>query len=59
MENMERPFKMGVVATLMAVKKTLSMFPKGMSAEQLNDMIDEIDQQLGIKITEIELLKRA
>ena len=59
MQNLEKQFKMGVVATLTAVKKTLSMYPKGMSAKEIEDMIEEIDQQLGIKNTEIELLKRA
>jgi hypothetical protein len=30
-----------------------------MSQRQVADMLDEIDQQLGIRNTEIELLKRA
>jgi hypothetical protein len=59
MENYEKQFKMGVVAALMAVRKTLSIYSDGMTAEQIGEMIDEIDQQLGIKNTEIELLKRA
>ena len=59
MENSERQFKMGMVAALMAVRKTLSIYPDGMTAEQISEMVDEIDQQLGIKNTEIQLLKRA
>jgi len=59
MENYEKQFKMGIVAALAAVRKTLSMYPKGMTAQQVNEMINEIDQQLGIKNAEIELLKRA
>ena len=59
MENYEKQFKMGVVAALLAVKKTLSIYQNGMSAEEISDMIDEIDQQMGIKNAEIELLKRA
>jgi len=59
MKNHEKQFKMGIVAALAAVRKTLSMYPKGMTAQQVNEMINEIDQQLGIKNTEIELLKRA
>ena len=57
MQNPEKQFKIGVVATLMAVKKTLSMYPVGMTAKDIEDMLEEIDQQLGIKNTEIELLK--
>jgi hypothetical protein len=59
MNNYEKQFKMGIVAALAAVKKTLSMYPNGMTARQINEMINEIDQQLGLKNTEIELLKRA
>ena len=59
MENYEKQFKMGIVAALAAVRKTLSMYPKGMTAQQVNEMINEIDQQLGIKNAESELLKRA
>ncbi|HUC79610.1 MAG TPA: hypothetical protein VMR70_01790 [Flavisolibacter sp.] len=59
MENSERQFKMGMVAVLMAVRKTLSIYPDGMTAEQISEMVDEIDQQLGIKNAEIQLLKRA
>ena len=59
METYEKQFKMGIVAALAAMKKTLSMYPNGMTEEQINQLIDEIDQQLGIKNAEIELLKRA
>ena len=59
MKNYEKQFKMGMVAALAAMRKTLSMYPKGMTAQQINELISEIDQQLGIKNTEIELLKRA
>jgi hypothetical protein len=59
METSEKQFKMGLVAALTAFKKTLSMFPEGMTEQEVKDLIDEIDQQLGIKNTEIELLKRA
>jgi hypothetical protein len=59
MENYEKQFKMGIVAALAAIKKTLMMYPNGMSAEEIDQMINEIDQQLGIKNAEIELLKRA
>ena len=59
MENLEKQFKIGVVATLVAIKKTLSMYPNGMTAKDVEDMVEEIDQQLGLKNTEIELLKRA
>ena len=59
MENYEKQFKLGMVATLMAVRKTLSIYTHGMTADQITEMIDEIDQQLGIKNAEIELLKRA
>lgn len=56
---MEKQFKMGVVAALLAVKQTLEMYPDGMDSEQVNQMIEEIDQQMGLKNVEIELLKRA
>lgn len=59
MEKYEKYFKIGMVAALTAVKKTLDMYPNGMTTKEVNDMIDELDQQLGIKTTEIELLKRA
>ena len=59
MENYEKQFKMGIVAALAAIKQTLTMYPNGMSAEDIDQMINEIDQQLGIKNAEIELLKRA
>ena len=50
---------MGIVAALAAIRKTLSLYPEGMTAQQINDMVTEIDQQLGLKNAEIELLKRA
>ncbi len=59
MEKMDKFLKLGMIAVLTAVKKTLSMYPNGMSSEEVKDMIDEIDQQLGLKETELELLKRA
>jgi hypothetical protein len=59
MEKFEKYFQLGMVASLTAIKKTLAMYPQGMSQRQVEDMLDEIDQQLGIRNTEIELLKRA
>ena len=59
MKNQEKQFKMGIVAALAAIRKTLSLYPEGMTAQQINDMVTEIDQQLGLKNAEIELLKRA
>ncbi len=59
MENHEKHFKLGMITVLTAVKKTLSMYPNGMTSKQVDDMLDEVDQQLGIKQTEIQLLKRA
>ena len=59
MEKYERFFQLGMVAALTAVKKTLDMYPQGMSSQQVEDMLDEIDQQLGLRNTEIELMKRA
>jgi hypothetical protein len=56
---MEKYFQLGMVTALTAMKKTLAMYPQGMSQRQVADMLDEIDQQLGIRNTEIELLKRA
>ena len=52
-------FKLGMIVVMTAVKKTLSVYPKGMNQKQVADMLDELDQQLGIKQTEMELLKRA
>jgi hypothetical protein len=59
MENHEKNLKLGIVAALTAVRKTLGMYPNGMTAEDVKNMINEIDQQIGLKHTEIELLKRA
>lgn len=59
MERMEKYFQLGMVAALTAIKKTMLMYPQGMNQQQVEDMLDEIDQQLGIRNTEIELLKRA
>lgn len=59
MEKFERFFQLGMVAALTAMKKTLDMYPQGMNAQQVEDMMDELDQQLGIRNTEIELMKRA
>lgn len=59
MEKFEKYFQLGMVTALTAVKKTLSMYPQGMNPQQVEDMLDELDQQLGIKNTELELLKRA
>lgn len=59
MDNREKYIKLGMVAVLTAFKQTLNMYSEGMTAEQIDDMLDEVDQQLGIKQTEIELLKRA
>lgn len=50
---------MGMMAALSAVKKTLSMYERGMTPKDVNDMISEIDQQLGLKQTEMLLEKRA
>ncbi len=59
MNTTEKQFKMGMVAALLAVKQTLEMYPEGMDAAQVNHMLEEIDQQMGVKGVEIELLKRA
>lgn len=59
MNDNEMYFKLGMITVMTAVKKTLSIYPKGMNQQQVNDMLDELDQQLGIKQTEMELLKRA
>jgi len=59
MENHEKYFKLGMITVMTAMKKTLSMYPEGINQEQVADMLDELDQQLGIKQTEMELLKRA
>ena len=49
MENYEKYFKLGMITVMTAVKKTLSMYPEGMNQKQVSDMLDELDQQLGIK----------
>ncbi|GAA4750821.1 hypothetical protein GCM10023229_34460 [Flavisolibacter ginsenosidimutans] len=59
MENYEKYFKLGMITVMTAMKKTLSMYPEGINQKQVADMLDELDQQLGIKQTEMELLKRA
>lgn len=59
MEKIDRNIKVGMIAALSAVKKTLLMYQDGMTSEEINDMISEIDQQLGLKEAEIQLLKRA
>jgi len=59
MEQQEKYLKLGMIAVLTAVKKTLAMYPDGMTEDEIKDLINEIDQQLGLKHTEIELLKRA
>jgi hypothetical protein len=50
---------LGIVAALTAVKKTLSMYESGMTSKDVEDMLCEIDQQLGVKQTELLLQKRA
>ena len=52
-------FTLGMIAVMTAMKKTLSMYPDGMDQQQVNDMVNELDQQLGLKQTEMQLLKRA
>jgi predicted Co/Zn/Cd cation transporter (cation efflux family) len=59
MKEYEKYFKLGMITVMTAVKKTLLMYPKGMDQQQVSDMLDELDQQLGIKETEMQLLKRA
>lgn len=59
MEFNERDFKLGMITALSAVKKTLEMYPDGMSPKDVTDMLDELDQQLGLKQTEMHLFKRA
>ncbi len=59
MELNERSFKLGMVTVLSSVKKTLAMYPDGMTHQEVHDMLDELDQQLGVKQIEMELLKRA
>lgn len=59
MENFETYFKLGTIAALTAVQKTLSLYPHGMTKKEVADMLDEIDQQLGIRQIEMQLLQRA
>lgn len=59
MENFETYFKLGTMAALTAVQKTLSLYPNGLTEKDVADLLDEIDQQLGIRQTEMQLLKRA
>lgn len=59
MNENEMYFKLGMIAVMTAVKKTLSVYPNGMNQKQVADILDELDQQLGIKQTEMQLLKRA
>lgn len=35
------------------------LYPNGMTENEVADMLDEIDQQLGIRQIEMQLLKRA
>lgn len=59
MEKFEKYFQLGMVSALTAIRKTMVMYPNGMNAEQIEDLINEIDQQLGVRNAELELLKRA
>jgi hypothetical protein len=59
MEFSEKSFKLGMITVLTAVQKTLSMYPGGMTQKDVDDMLAEVDQQLGIKQTEMQLLRRA
>ncbi len=49
----------GMIAALSAVRKTLAMYKKGMSEHEVLDMINEIDQQLGVRQTNMIIEKRA
>ncbi len=49
----------GMMAALTAVRKTLAIYKEGMSEDQVLDMINEIDQQLGLREAEMILEKRA
>lgn len=55
MESTENYINAGIIAALSAVKKTLSMYPNGMNEKEVMDMINEIDQQLGVKEVEMQL----
>lgn len=59
MEFSEKYFTLGMVTVLTAMKKTLALYPQGMTQKDVNDMLDELDQQLMIKQTEMQLRKRA
>lgn len=59
MQSKDSGVRIGMIVTLTAVKKTLEKFPEGMSPDQIDDMISEIEQQLGVKETEMEISKRA
>ena len=59
MEKADELLKIGMMAALSAVKQTLNLYPEGMSADEVYDMISEIDMQLGLKEAELQLLKRA
>lgn len=58
MENKDHLIKVGMIAALQAVNKTLAMYPEGMSSDEVTDMINEIDQQLGLKEAEMILLNQ-
>ena len=57
MENTEKYINAGIVAALSAVKKTLAIYQDGMTPKEVLNLINEIDQQLGVKEVEIQLLK--
>lgn len=59
MENTEKYINAGIMAALNAFKKTLSMYPDGLTPAELAALISEIDQQLGVKEVEMQLLKNA
>lgn len=57
MKSAEQYIKLGMMAALDAFKKTLSLYPDGMTGDEISDIINEIDQQVGVKETEIQLLR--
>ncbi|RPD47561.1 MULTISPECIES: hypothetical protein [Chitinophagaceae] len=59
MERADELVKIGMMAALSAMKQTLNLYPDGMSADDVSDMISEIDMQLGLKEAELQILKRA
>jgi hypothetical protein len=48
-------FQAGMVTALSAIKQTLDKYPNGLSKEEVEDMKEEIEQQIAVKNTEIQI----